>query len=68
MTRHIIYLVAVLGLSVFSTHLHAEESNNHAYAIMQDCLATGFEVIDNGSYERFCVEQYLATTARLNEE
>lgn len=68
MNRHSIQMAAMALITTLSTPLQAGETNLHAYAIMQECIAQGLHVTDNGSYERFCIDQYLATTAQSNNK
>lgn len=39
-----------------------DESSTQAYAALQNCMAEAFDVVDNGSFEQYCIEQYMIKT------
>lgn len=49
------------ALLVGGTAIQAEQADTRAYAAMQACLAQATDVVDNGSYERFCIDRYLSS-------
>ena len=59
----LVKLVCVTAV-VISYSVYAEdESGTHTYAALQNCMAEAFDVADNGSYEQYCIEQYMIKTS-----
>lgn len=63
MMKNLLKLICLSTVFIAHTVYAENESSTQTYAALQNCMAEASDVVDNGSYEQYCIEQYMTKTS-----